>query len=80
MKSGIKACDCVPSPVTVEVVQLLLHVAAEAAAVVPIQPLPHHTHAVLTLMFVKGKVLDLRGDATTQAWMGLVLHYSRCLG
>lgn len=80
MKSGIKVHDRVPSPVTVEVVQLFLHVAAEAASVVSIQPLPHHTHAVLTLMFVKGKVFDLRGDATTQAWMGLVLHYSRCLG
>lgn len=67
------------SPVAVEVVQLLLHGAAEATSVVSVQPLAHHTHAVLALMFVKGKVLDLRGDATAKAWMGLVLHCSRCL-
>lgn len=70
------ARDSDASPVATEVVELFLHVAAEAASVVSIQPLPHDTHAVLTLVFVKRKVLDLRGDATAQARMGLVLQRS----
>ncbi len=65
-------------PVAVEVVQLLLDVAAEAASVVPVQPLPHNAHAVLTLLFVKCKVLNLGGDATTSARMALFLHYCWC--
>lgn len=69
-----------PSPVAVEVVQLLLHVAAQAASVVSIQPLPHHTHAVLPLVLVKRKVLDLRGDATTETRMGLARRCSGSLG
>lgn len=64
----------------VKVVQLFLDVAAEATSVVSIQPLPHNTHAILTLMFVKCKVLNLRRDATTQAWVSLVLHYNRSPG
>ena len=51
------------SPVTVEVVQLLLYVATDAAAVVAVQPLAHHAHPVLPLGPVEGKVLHLGGDA-----------------
>lgn len=67
-------------PVAVEVVQLLLHIAAEAASVVSVQPLAHDAHPILALVFVKRKVLDLRGDAPTEAWVGLVLPFGRCLG
>ena len=59
----------------VDVVQLLLHVAAEAASVVPVQPLPHNAHAILTLMFVKCKVLNLGGNATSPTRMALFRHY-----
>lgn len=48
----------------VEVVQLFLHIAADAAAVVSVQPLADHAHAVLPLRLVEGKVFDLGGDAT----------------
>lgn len=68
------------SPVAVEVVQLFLDVATEAASVVPVQPLPHNSHAILTLLFVKCKVLNLGGDATTAARMALMMRYNRCLG
>lgn len=64
----------------VKVVQLFLDVAAEAASVVSIQPLPHNAHAILTLMFVECKVLNLRRDASTQAWVSLVLRYNRSPG
>ena len=67
-------------PVAVEVFQLLLDVAAEANPVMPVQPLPHNTHAILTLGFVKSKVLDLGGNATTAARMTLLIHYYRCFG
>lgn len=52
------------SPVAAEVVQLFLHLAADAAAVVTVEPVSHHAHAVLPLGLVKGKVLDLGGDTT----------------
>lgn len=58
-------------PVAVKVIQLLLHVAAEAAPVVPVQPLPHDAHAVLALMFVECKVLNLGGDTTAPTGMDL---------
>lgn len=70
----------ISSPVAVEVVQLFLDIAAEAATVVPVQPLPHKAHAVLTLMFVKCKVLNLGGNATTSARMAFIVHYNRCPG
>lgn len=88
-QSNIFACEqstslsmtrSIYSPVAMEVVQLFLDVATEAASVVPVQPLPHNAHAVLTLMFVKCKVLNLGGDATTPARMALIVHYNRCLG
>lgn len=63
-----------------EVVQLLLDVAAEAPSVVPVQPLPHNAHAILPLMFVKCKVLNLGGDATTPTRMALIMHYYWCPG
>lgn len=47
------------SPVAVEILQLLLDAAADAAAILPVQPLPHHAQADLTLMLVKCKVLHL---------------------
>lgn len=50
-------------PVTVEVVQLLLHLAADAAAVMAVQPLAHHAHAVLPLVPVECEVLDTRRDS-----------------
>lgn len=40
-----------------EVIQLFLHLAAQAPAVVTVQPLPHHAQAILTLVLIKGKVL-----------------------
>lgn len=55
----------------VEVIQLFLDIAAEAASVVPVQPLAHDAHAILALVFVKGKVLDLGGNATTPTRMAL---------
>lgn len=61
----------------VDVLQLLLDVAADAASVVPVQPLPHNAHAVLTLLFVKGKVLDLGGDATPPTRMALFVACHR---
>lgn len=64
----------------VEVVQLLLDVAADAASVVPVKPLPYDTHAVLTFLFVKCKVLNLGGDATTPTGMALIFHYYWCPG
>lgn len=62
----------------VEVIQLFLDVAAEAAAVVSVQPLPHDAHTILTLVFVKRKVLHLGGDATTATRVALIVHYNRC--
>lgn len=67
----------VSSPVAVEVIQLFLDVAAEAAAVVSVQPLPHDAHTVLTLVFVKCKVLHLGGDATAPARVALIVHHNR---
>lgn len=61
----------------VEVLELLLDAAAEAASVVPVQPLAHHAHAVLTLVFVERKVLHLGGDATSPAGLASVLHNHR---
>ena len=60
----------------VEVVQLLLHVAADAAAVVAVQPLADHAHAKLPLLLVKGKVFDLGGDAPPAPRMAFVGHRS----
>lgn len=51
------------SPVAVEVLQLPLHGAADAAAVAAVQPLAHHAQAVVPLLPVEGKVLHLGGDA-----------------
>lgn len=48
---------CRHSPVAVEIIQLLLDAAADAAAILSVQPLPHHAQADLTLMLVKCKVL-----------------------
>ena len=56
----------------VHVLQLLLHGAAEAAAVVAVQPLAHHAHAVESLVLVEGEVLDLGGDAVPSALLGPV--------
>lgn len=67
-------------PVAVEVVQLLLHVAAEAASVVPVQPLPHNTHAVLAFVFVKCKVLNLGGNTTAPTRMDLFRQRRWSLG
>lgn len=39
------------SPVAVHAVQLLLDLTADAAAIVPVQPPPQHTHANLTFAF-----------------------------
>ncbi len=62
----------------VEVVQLLLDVAAEAASIVPVQPLSHDAHAVLTFMLVEGKVFYLGGNASTPTRMALLLHNYWC--
>lgn len=61
------APDPAPSPVAVEVFQLFLDVAADAAAIVAVQPLPHHAQADLPLVSVKRKVLHLGCDATPPA-------------
>lgn len=45
------------SPVAVEILQLLLDAGADAAAVLSVQPLPHHAQADLTFVLVKRKVL-----------------------
>lgn len=45
------------SPPAVQVLQLFLDVTADAVAMVPVQPLPQHTHANLTFVFVKYKAL-----------------------
>lgn len=45
------------SPAALQVFQLFLDVTADAVAVVPVQPLPQHTHANLTFAFVKDKTL-----------------------
>ena len=58
----------------VEVVQLFLHVAADAAAVVAVQPLADHAHAELPLLLVEGEVFDLRGDAPAAAGVVFVGH------
>ena len=58
-----------------EVVQLLLHVAADAAAVVAVQPLADHAHAELPLLLVEGEVFDLRGDAPPAARVALLRHW-----
>lgn len=47
----------------VEVLQLPLHGAADAAAVAAVQPVAHHAQAVVPLLPVEGKVLHLGGDA-----------------
>lgn len=44
-------------PVAMEVIQLFLHLAAQAPAVAAVQPLPHHAQTILTLGLIKGKVL-----------------------
>lgn len=64
----------------VEVVQLFLDVAAEAASVVPVQPLPHNAHAILTLVFVECKVLHLGSDALTPTRMTFLKHCRRSSG
>lgn len=51
------------SPVAVEVLQLSLHRAADAAAVAAVQPVAYHAQAVMPLLSVEGKVLHLGGDA-----------------
>lgn len=63
-----------------KVIQLLLDVAADAASVVPVKPLPYDAHAVLTFVSVKCKVLNLGGDATTPTRMALILHNYWCPG
>lgn len=67
-------------PVAVEVIQLLLDVAADAASIVSVQPLPHHAHPVLPLVFVECKVLYLGSDATAAARVTLFRHRGWCPG
>lgn len=67
-------CRLRDQPVAVEVVQLLLDVAAEAVPVVSVQPLPHDTHTVLTFVFVEGKVLYLGGDAAATTGVTFLEH------
>lgn len=55
------------SPVAVDVLQLLPDAAADAAAVVAVEPLAHHPQADLTLVSVESKVSDLGGDASAPA-------------
>lgn len=47
----------------VKALQLPLHGAADAAAVAAVQPVAHHTQAVVSLLPVKRKVLYLGGNA-----------------
>lgn len=52
-------------PVAVEVIKLFLYLAAQASPVVTVQPIPHHTQAILPLVLIKGKVLYPGCDAAT---------------
>lgn len=61
----------------VEVVQLLLDVAAKAASVVSVQPFSHHAHAIVTLLLVKRKMLHLGSDAAAARRKSL---FRRCDG
>lgn len=52
------------SPMTVQIFQLFLYLAAKAASIVSVQPLPHHTHPILTPLLIKSKVLHFGGNST----------------
>lgn len=52
------------SPMTVKILQLFLYLAAEAASIVSVQPLPHHTHPILTPLLIKSEVLHFGGNST----------------
>lgn len=67
-------------PMAVEVIQLLLDGTAEAPSVVPVEPLAHDTHSIVTLFVVKSKVLNLGSDATTTSRMTFFLHCCWCAG
>lgn len=52
-----------PSPMAVGDFQLRLHDAAQAAAVRPVQPLPHHPQPIVAFLAIEGEVLHFGSDA-----------------
>lgn len=73
----------------VKVIQLFLHLAAQAPPIVTVQPVPHYAQAVLTLVLIEGKVLYSgrdsasapKGGAYNRSWSTAdILTEHTCIG